>query len=228
MMKNKKVILFFVILAVGIILLLIFHKHKFSWKISFRTDDTEPYGCMVFDSIMSSSMKGNYQVLNINPDSLLCMKEHQGKTILCLFDYLDIDPQRILEYTKKGGHVILACHYCDYITGSEIGYDNYFLNVYNQPREQEFDTIEYHKDNKYNSKKYVVSKCIIQTVITPHEYDIDLEGKKKHNHDFKWKDVISTNVFGDKTPVMKTTDYGKGKITLLSIPLLLTNYGILE
>jgi len=233
-MKTKHFILIIAVLAVGIILLFFFHKHKFSWYPSFKTNDTEPYGCMIFDSIMSSSMKGNYQVLNINPDSILCMKEHQGKTVLCLFEYLEIDPQNILNYTKKGGHVILACDYCNYITSRELGYDYYFMNVNREPVEGKFVDLTYLKDKKYNSKKYTVSECLIQTVINQYDYDDEFEDNiyeeetKKPDHHFKWKDVITALIDGKQMSVMKTTNYGKGKITLLSMPLLLTNYGILE
>ena len=112
-MKGKNIILISLAVVTVAVLFFIFSRHSFSWKLSFRADDTEPYGCMLFDSIMSKTMNGNYQVVDIGPGPLLEMKEHQGKTVICLYDYLKIDPQIILNYAKNGGHVFIAANYWD-------------------------------------------------------------------------------------------------------------------
>ncbi len=237
-MKNNNTLKYILIaIAVAALLYLLLHKSSFSWTPTFKSNDTEPYGCMLFDSVMSASMPGRYAVSDSLPEAVMREKENRNKTVLCLYSYADIDPQQVINFAKKGGNVIIATHWMNdelAISFSSLFtmFDYIMLNKNGlTPVEGEYSTVRFLKSNQFKERKYKLSKVLVSTYITPYDIRENLfqgileSDKKNHMHALTWQDVITT---GDKFTLMKSAKCGKGSISLISMPLLFTNYGILE
>ena len=63
-----------VLAIVGILFVIVFlmlQKRQFKWETNYSTYSDEPFGCQLFDSIMSSSCTQGYEVVDTRIDSIL-------------------------------------------------------------------------------------------------------------------------------------------------------------
>ena len=95
----KRNTLYIVLLSLFIVLVLLFKfmsPHKFSWKPTYDKNSKEPFGCYVFDDIVSSSVY-DYSVVNktfyqiIKEDSTISRRSFLLTEDLLLFDETDIE-----------------------------------------------------------------------------------------------------------------------------------------
>ena len=106
--------IFFIVIAVMAVLLFIVQMQMpkpFDWTPTFGHRDSNPFGCLVFDSVMAQTMPHGYRV---ERKTLYQMSKERGKqAVLLVSDQLDLNRTDIREIKKllaEGSKVMLvAC-----------------------------------------------------------------------------------------------------------------------
>ena len=204
---------------------------NFTWNPTFRQVDKQPFGCYLFDSLLTTTMPKGYSVTD---SSLLQLAK--GTTtprgILVVTDILNLtrsDVKSVMEMANKGSHVMLVAHSFsrlvdDTLGIASVGYGNTFdLQNYVKSNERR-DTIYWvSKRLGYKPRSYAVFgpictrkfRFVDDSVKTHRSKPIDSQAS------CNGYDVFSTYV-------SSTFQQGKGYITLCTVPLLFTNYGVVD
>ena len=220
---------FVVIIVVFLVLLFILEMQlpkNFSWTPTFRHTDKQPFGSCLFDSLLSSTMPKGYTVTDsslyqLAKDSL------QPRGILVVADEMNLIPAEvnaIFSMANNGSHVMLVAHgvgdfMCNKLGIRIWGYGNSFdlqnFVKYNKERES-FEWVS--EENGYKPRRFMVFKPLITRKFNFETDSLDnvirpcLDQQATLRHD----------------AVSATFRQGKGYITFCSLPLLFTNYGIVD
>ncbi len=104
---------------------------RFVWEASFSHNDRQPFGCHVFDSIMTESMPRGYAVLRKTFTQINNDKKMRNSNLLVLCDLMSlnaIDLRSMDSLLRRGSHVMIAVlQSADARTDSTIAY-NYGLS----------------------------------------------------------------------------------------------------
>ena len=199
---------------------------NFTWNPTFRQVDKQPFGCYLFDSLLSSTMPKGYTVTDsslyqLAKDSL------QPRGILVVADEMNLIPAEvnaIFSMANNGSHVMLVAHgvgdfMCNRLGIRMWGYGNSFdlqnFVKYNKERES-FEWVS--EENGYKPRRFMVFKPLITRKFNFETDSLDnvirpcLDQQATLRHD----------------AVSATFRQGKGYITFCSLPLLFTNYGIVD
>ena len=220
---------FVVSIVVFLVLLFILEMQlpkNFSWTPTFRHTDKQPFGSCLFDSLLSSTMPKGYTVTDsslyqLAKDSL------QPRGILVVADEMNLIPAEvnaIFSMANNGSHVMLVAHgvgdfMCNKLGIRMWGYGNSFdlqnFVKYNKERES-FEWVS--EENGYKPRRFMVFKPLITRKFNFETDSLDnvirpcLDQQATLRHD----------------AVSATFRQGKGYITFCSLPLLFTNYGIVD
>ena len=220
---------FVVSIVVFLVLLFILEMQlpkNFSWTPTFRHTDKQPFGSCLFDSLLSSTMPKGYTVTDsslyqLANDSL------QPRGILVVADEMNLIPAEvnaIFSMANNGSHVMLVAHgvgdfMCNKLGIRIWGYGNSFdlqnFVKYNKERES-FEWVS--EENGYKPRRFMVFKPLITRKFNFETDSLDnvirpcLDQQATLRHD----------------AVSATFRQGKGYITFCSLPLLFTNYGIVD
>ena len=244
-MRNFLIVLLGFTLIVIVAVLALMKGKEFSWKPTYQHEDSQPYGSMVFDSVMHASYKRGYEVTGIPADSLAGLSGYKSHTILLTRNNVKLDMEKMMRFVKDGGSLIICADYLSYEI--KVGWNICIINYYfydSQPVKDRYFYVQYPKDDVYPGRNYLVSApvgqhCILPNSDTPEKEEEALEEelydpntdaliKKKHKrYRFDWTDKVLQGGKADY-PMVKVGRYGKGRVVVCSMPLLFTNYGILE
>ncbi len=228
----RKFIILMVLLFVGLFVLQMRLPKKFVWNQTYSHADKQPFGCYVFDSVLSQSMPNGYQVTR---QSFLQINEaYKGKnvsvlTIMDSQDFSSTDVNQLLAIANRGGKVML-------VYGSEQGeelakklkvevegYNSFNLNYLLRKKGQGQKVMDFiYWDSEslvYPNSKYLTYDDMLGTNI---KCSSDIPATRLaycYNRPY--------NIRRAKESVAVSVPYGKGKVFLLSTPLLFTNYGML-
>lgn len=220
---------FVVSIVVFLVLLFILEMQlpkNFSWTPTFRHTDKQPFGSCLFDSLLSSTMPKGYTVTDsslyqLAKDSL------QPRGILVVADEMNLIPAEvnaIFSMANNGSHVMLVAHgvgdfMCNKLGIRIWGYGNSFdlqnFVKYNKERES-FEWVS--EENGYKPRRFMVFKPLITRKFNFETDSLDnvirpcLDQQATLRHD----------------AVSATFRQGKGYITFCSLPLLFSNYGIVD
>lgn len=220
---------FVVSIVVFLVLLFILEMQlpkNFSWTPTFRHTDKQPFGSCLFDSLLSSTMPKGYTVTDsslyqLAKDSL------QPRGILVVADEMNLIPAEvnaIFSMANNGSHVMLVAHgvgdfMCNRLGIRMWGYGNSFdlqnFVKYNKERES-FEWVS--EENGYKPRRFMVFKPLITRKFNFETDSLDnvirpcLDQQATLRHD----------------AVSATFRQGKGYITFCSLPLLFSNYGIVD
>ena len=220
---------FVVSIVVFLVLLFILEMQlpkNFSWTPTFRHTDKQPFGSCLFDSLLSSTMPKGYTVTDsslyqLAKDSL------QPRGILVVADEMNLIPAEvnaIFSMANNGSHVMLVAHgmgdfMCNRLGIRIWGYGNSFdlqnFVKYNKERES-FEWVS--EENGYKPRRFMVFKPLITRKFNFETDSLDnvirpcLDQQATLRHD----------------AVSATFRQGKGYITFCSLPLLFSNYGIVD
>ena len=172
-MKGKTSIIIILAIIAVVAGFFILRKKSFSWNVTYKPNDTEPYGCQLFDSIMSRSLTKGYEVSGLDPDTLMSETENQSKTLLFVRGSLNISHKILKSFVKKGGNVIIATSKLNNDCCIDLGMGTVDLRLYSDivPQEGRYTVLTYNKDAKYKRKSYKVSSCLHQSYLD--KYDIE-------------------------------------------------------
>lgn len=232
---------FVVSIVVFLVLLFILEMQlpkNFSWTPTFRHTDKQPFGSCLFDSLLSSTMPKGY---SISDSSLyqLAKDSLQPRGILVVADEVElsmIDVEAVMSLADNGSHVMLVAHslgdlMCDTLGINILGYGDTFnlqnFVKYNQERDEfswvsdtlGFSPRSYAVFGPMKTRKFTFNLDSLDHIIRPY---VDQQADPTRRKGFnvaasKYREALSA-----------TFAQGKGYITFCSLPLLFTNYGIVD
>lgn len=229
------------IIAISVLLILMFAlqlnlPQRYSWIPTFSHKDKNPFGCYVFDSIMSQSVPSGYSVT----DKTLYRICHDGNkvNVLIISDDINLsktDVDAIKDIAGRGGNVLIAGNSKTYNTTSDclmiknfgacFKYGYFSITSLKRKIKNDAsgsrDTIHWSMDNDvYKDNIYPVYSMMIEDLMTADSAD-NTEVIAFRTGDAQDKELRVS-------PVAIRKEVGKGSVILVSTPLLFTNYGILD
>ena len=226
-MSNRAKFIIGILLLLGIVFAIEYRTtRKFVWIPTYSHTDAQPFGCMLFDSVMQASMPHGYTVTKktiwqLKRDSVF--KKPQSLLIATEDDFDKHEVAEILGLVERGHTVLLATSslysivdtlQIDYdynsrfdfskISGKNIQKSNLWLSP---------DSAGYRRRSMYVP---VYSQMINYTLET--------------NDSVACDPLVSLLIYNNETngmehfPVALSFKRGKGELILVSAPLLMTNY----
>lgn len=179
MKANKGFIIGCAALFVVMVLLQLSLPHQYSWVETHAGDDAEPYGSMVFDSIMRSNMPRGYDVTGKKLSEIADGSHNvliAGKSL----SLSDGDGVALKKMLANGATVMIAVtDYADDRTDSILAYDygaifykykyndiEDFIRKVNDKDSSPYDTIEYNVDNsvfteEFHLYEFMFNSCFV-------------------------------------------------------------------
>ena len=238
-MKLNKWYVFGIIIASVIIFFLQMQlPQRYDWTATFDSKDRNPFGCYVMDSVFKQMMPKGYRV---EDSTLYQLSQTPGaRHVLIVANYLPItdrDTAAIRKIAEKGGKIMIAGYVYDsdvdsllfsFLGASVKGYDGFSLKGLKQQIESEasymYDTIRWVAP-PYSQCDYRVYRML------RHAY-VDTCG-----HHAGWTSLAqsTSKAWDDRLKYEQVTDvvavkrkFGNGEVILVSMPLLFTNYMVLD
>ncbi|MBP5479642.1 MAG: DUF4350 domain-containing protein, partial [Bacteroidaceae bacterium] len=113
MKSNVKIILLFAVFVVLMFVIQTRMPVAFKWEPTFRNNDGEPFGCMVFDSVMTKSLPKGYKITQHSLSSIAQEMDSTGNVRNVLVVGQEIllsgnDNKAMKSIMEKGGKVMLV------------------------------------------------------------------------------------------------------------------------
>ena len=193
----------------------------FVWKPTFAHNDDQPFGCMLLDSVLSTSLENGYEVSRLTPWQMLrdsAFSTPHGIIILSTEAGDSADARQLLRLARRGHTVLVANN------RNLLGLDDtlhltmswmptFDLSKWNSPP----DTLTMVTD----------SMCLLVAhgLIDRRAFQDTMKVESiLASIDFR-RDSISIGTSGD---VALTYKIGRGELIVVTAPLLLTNYAVLS
>lgn len=200
---------------------------KFVWKATFGHNDYQPFGCAIFDDVMSASIPRANTSDTLPPYSVsdktiyeMSLDSTVNRSLLLITDYLALsrtDKEGLLQMLDRGSKVMLVAS----------GFDGQLMDTLC------FD-YEYNYFNINHLRHYTTTVGVRDSIRWARGGAFDDE------RIFRFFPHLSTTFFDDTDslyttlsvkaghPLAVTRPYGRGQLTLVSTPLIFTNYGMLD
>lgn len=212
---------------------------RFDWyDQEYSCNSKQPFGCYVMDSVLRASLPQGYEVRGQNIKMRRDMKL-DGKLHTFLFvnshgDFISSHDVDFLEMIKAGNNVVIAADYVGYNTRvndvcealgfsyrdlNDIYMNNYsYREILSDP--SLIDTISWQRDGLFDSGTYLISSAFSsRELYLSDSYRVLATIDKEGGHQYD---------YGELSAVAAVRDYGKGRVAVMSMPMLFTNYGILD
>jgi hypothetical protein len=237
---NLKFIVFILLLIPVMFLFEQSFTKEFSWDASFNKNDKQPFGCFVFDDVLSSSLKGNYSIsdktfFQLNNDSTA-----RPKAFLVLSDYAFMDSvqfRSMISLLRKGNKIMfVSSTFSPYLVdslritahNSFIGYDDVkAMTRQTKKRKPLFLCNSATPRKVYRFYPQICTDFFSQVTPAGPKIRDELKDKRKHT----WLSDTPSTVLAinrERFPVAFSKKVGKGELFMVSTPLLFTNYGVLD
>ena len=242
-MKANRIFIVVIIALMAVILLFEMNAPaRFNWNDdSHSYKSKQPFGCYVMDSVLRASLPQGYEVLG-NGIYKYTGKKYKGGKHTFLFtnncdkfiSSIDVD---FCSLIKEGNNVVLAVDECtlygydydDYLDGGngkickQLGFSNYITYTYiNDNKETLSDPTQYNTVNWNSRDMFAPASYPINRVFYTHGLLLSSDYRILATLDWK------RTPHEEHDTVAGIRDYGKGKVVVVSMPLLFTNYGILN
>ena len=234
-MKGSHWFIVFIIIILGFTLLVELHTpKKFSWVQSYNHTDYNPFGCAIFDSIMSRSMHGQYRYNVVRKTFPQILNEHfeERHGYIMLSDQLNmskVDVDAMLSLANRGNYILLAGESIkedsDYLAKAlhlrynQIDY-SYYQSIFNADASVDKRTLMWDGDTRrYHSHQYQVQRYLTRAYFR--------EVDSFYCEVLLSQYCVETTKEVEKIPVAVLLHYGKGVIIVSANPLLFTNYNMI-
>lgn len=200
-------------------------KH-FRWEPTFSHTDKQPFGCYVFDSVLSASLPQGYTVNRQTLYQLRNLKEPHGILMVTdnMLDMTETDVKSALALAEKGHRLLLVTNRCghvfedtlrcrSYLRGTSHPLVDYVKKGFGR------DTVRWLADDRYASCEYYVYPQMKSHVLL---LKVDSIPSRLLCVDPVVSDSASSYALAVTFPM------GKGSITWACTPLIFTNFGILD
>jgi hypothetical protein len=256
-MKGSRIYMIFL----GVFLLLVFlfeymSPHKFSWKQTFDRNDREPFGCYVFDDVVSSSV-GNYTVTDksffqiVQDDSVTSPRAFLVVENYVMFGRTDIES--LYKLLHAGNRVMICAENFPYTLKDtlrfETEYGRYLPDIrqyiYDDSKQRDSifsgtDTLRpAHVYEVYpqmhlmyfvegNHRTYSDTADVSNdTVPVAIEAAVGRPVETQHHPmNCDSAEVLAWN--SDNRPLAIRLFIGEGELFIVTTPLMFTNYGLLD
>lgn len=212
---NQKYIVFLGVLVGLYFLLLFFMPQKFNWFISLYQKDKNPFGALVFKSLIDQSW---FSEVNTSNQSLFELTDLEDPNLLVLcqdFKVTNSEVETVLNLVNEGKSVVISANQMDSIFTNTLGVKMNSLSF-----------------NFFVDKIWGEDSLGLRFIETPFDTTLTywLPGQLLpqffSSYDPQRTEVIAENSNGE--PVLLSIRYGKGKLLLSSTPLMFTNFSILK
>lgn len=225
--------IFFIVIAVMAVLLFIVQMQMpkpFDWTPTFGHRDSNPFGCLVFDSVMAQTMPHGYRV---ERKTLYQMSKERGKqAVLLVSDQLDLNRTDIREIKKllaEGSKVMLvACRRYGEDTDSLL-FKNFGIDVKSNGNYFDFTALR---------KQFVGKEVALYAPV----YWRGTSAPYPQAVYSVYAQLLSDKLIADSAVAIDSLSSGRlrqdllaakrkvghGELILVSHPLLFTNFGLLN
>lgn len=211
---------------------------KFIWNPTFGRNDRQPFGCSVFDDVITKSLPTEGYSLSNETFYQMSVADSVPRGILSITQNLSLsvtDAKAIFELADRGNIILLVSN----SFGAELEDSLRFSTTYSYFNPAELkryatslskrDSLLWLNDSVYNERTFRCYPQLCTVEIIPK--DSCLLVPLVH----KWSDSDVGSILNDSlilkrphVPIAMTYRVGKGEIIIASTPLLFTNYGMLD
>ncbi len=244
---SRKFWLFIVALLALMLVLEYQMPRRFQWQPTFAHADRQPFGCYVFDSVLAAAMPRGYTVCRKSLPQLALEKSSPRSIIILQASYLgqDVNIDTLLALAARGNRILYAhSFFADELCDT--------LNIHCNPRTF-FDANNFLKsispaitrDSIFwvgDAALYKPSvTCVYPQFINSSFIDTITAVPLAKIHNWEDMEFAEEHVSSDSSymkadsVVVKVADVvalsypvGRGELILVTTPLLLTNYGVLN
>ncbi len=201
--------------------------HRYDWTPSFSPSDRNPFGTALFDSLMKETLPEGYRVENADMKNYIAHHDsatHQQVMLVedeYYFSSKEVDS--LLRFVARGNTVVLAyghptefCNSLKFQQRYESGsFDiSSFQKYFHDEDTPLYDTLVYDGTGAYPERTFRVYHSLVPQSI----YDTE-PSTTEH--------VISM-VRADEYAVATKTYWGEGKLYIVTMPYLFSNYGVMD
>lgn len=218
-----------------------FAPQKFSWQESYSPTDPQPFGTLLFDSLMHESMPKGYE---IKYESISHFAKHDTlsrRSVLCIYardHYLSNDEvNSLLQMAARGDRVMLVSQnlseLCDTLNFTSE-YSTFFNYTYVKEQLRElgyvaYDTLYLPRRSGYATHRLPIIAAMRGSLLKcdslRYNYDVlaTLQSWKNPKDESQEQETLEK-----KSPVAIKVHWGRGYLYLITLPLCFTNYGVLD
>jgi len=232
MSGRSKFILVIVAMLVAVLIIEYRMPRRFDWTPTFAHDDPQPFGCMLFDSIMAETMPRGYTVERKTVWQMLrdsTLSEPHGLLLLSDDDLSLDELDRLLSLADEGHVVLVATTSSLYDWADTLGIDfdwHSSFNIMNLAgKNPEKTCVKWTAGDGYpcDSVVRVYEQMILRTIEI---LDDSLRSDSLPVVSLaEWHDMDNDAYDGS---VAVSLPRGTGELIILSAPLLMTNYAMLN
>ena len=203
---------------------------RYNWQPTFSARSEQPFGCQLFDSVLSATMPKGYQVIrqtlyqlqqadSIHPRAILIL----GET---LYDLGDVDIKTMFRMAERGNRFLLAGEAFSPQLMDTLGI--YTTIDWDTQAKKIGLTQNYTRDSLIawvgDDSTYHPRTFMFYPQLGDHHIlvDTDSDAVRRVCH------VLAISPKSDTWMTALEFPIGKGSIIMVSTPLLFTNYGILD
>ncbi len=214
---------------------------KFVWTPTFSHQDEQPFGCALFDSLLSSSLPHGYSVTKKTFYQMEDDTTDSKKGFLVIANHLSMveaDVNALLKLAERGNKIMLVSgsyskylgdtlqFYCAYSYFNAAAFKKYASSIFKR------DSIYWVADSVYSRHLY---RCYPQFCNSCFRRYDSLPVRKLAEKDMSElvkvvvEDSDSVRAYNNYHPLLAMArPWGKGEVILVSTPLLFTNYGVMD
>ena len=226
---------FVVVIIVLMLVMLLFETNA---PNRFRWDDysqsylsKQPFGCYVMDSVLRASLPQGYTVAGPR-DTMFRDEEPKEKKHTFLFtdnlgDFTSSTSVDILEWVEEGNNVVIAAgdSYIYDVLDEMLEFSVQQINYYQHPTKEELsndtllDVVEWHASERFAPASYRIKRSFCY-------HNLHMSGSYRTlatvDRDYTSYYYMTT------VTVAGIREYGKGKVVVMCMPYVFSNYGILD
>ena len=236
-MKSSR--LFIVVIIALMVVVILFEMNapaRFNWDDHSQSyKSKQPFGCYVMDSVLRASLPHGYEVIGSDFEQYIGENAKPVKHTFLFtntFEYFRPDTN-FLKMIEEGNNAIIATdynisYYDDSTEEMGLGYKCYSNNYYydgdyfskeSLSINASYDTVYWESGEMFAPASYPINSVFCsKELILSSDYRILATLNEKHKNGSD----------GEVDTVAGIRDCGKGKIVVVSMPMLFSNYGILN
>ena len=200
---------------------------NFSWKPTFHHADKQPFGCYLFDSMLTKTMPQGYTVTDSSLYQLAkdSMKKRGILVVADQMNLISAEMKAIFSMANNGSHVMLVAHDLGSFAKDTLGlriwgsgntFDLQNFVKYNKER----DTLRWVSDTLgYKPQRYAVFNPLLT-----HRFGFEVDSAHATIRTPLDKQALNK----DGYLLSATMRQGKGYITYICVPLMFTNYAVID
>lgn len=231
----KRSTLLFVVCVVLFIVGVFFLKqqvgHRYNWDPSFSPTDRNPFGTVLFDSLMKETLPEGYRVENADIMSYIAHHDSATHQQVMLTEYnynfSSDEVDSLLRFVARGNTVVLAYGYPGEFSdtlGYRLFYESGFFDVskiqryFHDKDTPLYDTLVYNGTSAYPERSFRVYHSLVPQSI----YDTEPSTTEPVIS------IVSSDSLEYEYSVATKTYWGDGKLYIVTMPYLFTNYGVID